>query len=166
MDDERRRKYQNRQIQMVRALFDDQSAPEGINANRLNTLRESLLRKRARVIARNWPALREELGKDWFHEFTYHMAIAGGMFTDNAHLDGLRFAQWLTGHRQLGISATMELLRAELAQKKTRSWVLALGSRIAGDGTILLGISAPWLGIRTFALRPAASVRHRGIISS
>jgi hypothetical protein len=102
-----RAKYKQRQDEYVRAIFESDEHIE---------LQKSLIQKRSRTVARYWPRLRGELGDDWAREFEKHALLAASEFCDDALLDGVRFAEWISRRRQLGKDARAVLAHARRAK--------------------------------------------------
>jgi hypothetical protein len=136
-------KYQQKQAQLMHCLLAGGEAPADLDAGCLDALRESLLSKRSRTIARCWPALRLELAEEWNFHFRQYAQAFPEEFQYNALVDGLNFARWVRRRRRLAVDASRELVYAEL---QTSKWAIALILRQAA-GTFLFGVK---LGARFF----------------
>lgn len=97
-------KYKQRQDEYVRSIFES-------DAQQL--LKNSLIGKRSRTIARYWRHLRADLADDWKPLFEQHALETARDFTDDAFADGLRFAEWVASCRKLGRHAASELKAAK-----------------------------------------------------
>ena len=80
------------QAALVRALVDGGPVPAGFDPDRVQATAAALARKRAREVARAWPALAAELGDDFTARFLADAARRPPPARGGALADGLAFA--------------------------------------------------------------------------
>jgi len=106
-----RRSLAAAQAGFVRALVAGGEVPDGFDPERLRATAVSLRRKRAREVARAWPALAAAMADAWTSRFVAYAdgrpPPAGG-----ALADGLAFADALAGAGELPAAARTERLAA------------------------------------------------------
>ena len=96
------------QAALVRALVDGGPVPAGFDPDRVQATAAALARKRAREVARAWPALAAELGDDFTARFLADAARRPPPARGGALADGLAFAGALARTRRLSGNARVE----------------------------------------------------------
>lgn len=113
-----------RQEELVRALSGQGPAPAGFDPSCLAATAESLLRKRARTVARVWPALVEALAGDFDSQFADY-ATCQPMPTEGGPLaDGYAFGRHLAHRGELPDAARQERMAVELRYRFTRDGLI------------------------------------------
>jgi hypothetical protein len=139
------------------------TAPPGFAADRMVTAGRTLRRKRARALARAWPALAAALGDRFtvlFADYAIEVLCAPG---GSAAADGYQFARYLRASGALPREARVELARFELTHRATRAGLRhrRVGFVAARElATLRIGLLLPGLGPRWIVLRRPA--RSRG----
>ena len=100
------------QAALVRALVDGGPVPGGFDPDRVRATSAALARKRAREVARAWPALAAELGDDFTARFLADAARRPPPARGGALADGLAFAGALARQRRLSGNARVERMLA------------------------------------------------------
>jgi hypothetical protein len=138
------------QAALVRALVGGGPVPGGFDRGRVRAASTALARKRAREVARAWPALAAELGEDFTGEFLAYAAGRPPPARGGALADGLAFADALAGEGRLPDSARVERLaaRAQLSTRPVRLAATLTGSPRRPVATV----RAPGLGERWLSL--------------
>lgn len=138
MADDARSRLQARERELIGALRGE-PAPTGIDAEMVALAAEGITRKRARQLARAFPALVTELGPDYPRAFAAfaraHPPTGGGGVAD-----GIAFARERMKKGPLGAEAVTEVL-------------VARGSVVLRDGR-LVRRRAPYLGVARTKGRP------------
>jgi hypothetical protein len=120
--------YAARQAQLLDALLRDDELPPGFAAAQAAAAGGALRHKRARAVARGWPALALCLGRafeDRFDAFVRDAGTAGEPLAD-----GLAFARWIeSGGGVLDDGARVEVLLARAALRRRGVWVGAVRLR-------------------------------------
>jgi hypothetical protein len=147
-----------RQAALLRALVAGGAVPAGFDPERVAATAAALARKRAREVARQWPALAYQLGEDFGSRFGAYAAAnprpAGG-----ALADGLAFARTLQRAGMLPGEARAERL---MAQARLARGAFA-GAVVAGRGgsrRLVAVVRAPLLGERWLHV-PLARPGHK-----
>ena len=138
------------QAALVRALVGGGPVPGGFDPGRVRATSTALARKRAREVARAWPALAAELGEDFTGEFLAYAAGRPLPARGGALADGLAFADGLAGRGRLPGNARVErlLARARLSPSPARlAATLATPPR-----RLVIVIRLPALGDRCLTL--------------
>ena len=139
------------QAALVRALVAGGPMPEGFDQDRVRATAAALARKRAREVARAWPALAAGQGDAFTDRFVAFAAGRPPPATGGALADGLAFARHLAGHGHLSGDARVEALlaAARLSPRRVR-----LAATLAGRPPRLVVLArAPGLGERGLSLR-------------
>jgi hypothetical protein len=119
-----------RQAALVRALVAGGPAPDGLDGRRLAATARGLARKRARLVASHWPALRAVPDYE-----TRYVAWAAGRVPGRVADDGAAFAASLG--RELPLAAAVALVAA-----RRRRYL-----------RVREGVAVRWFGVRRIALR-------------
>jgi hypothetical protein len=138
------------QAALVRALVGGGPVPGGFDPGRVRATSTALARKRAREVARAWPALAAELGEDFTGEFLAYAAGRPPPARGGALADGLAFADGLAGRGRLPGNARVErlLARSHLSPAPAR-----LAATLAGPPRrLVVVVRAPGLGDRCLSL--------------
>jgi hypothetical protein len=138
------------QAALVRALVGGGPVPGGFDPGRVRATSTALARKRAREVARAWPALAAELGEDFTGEFLAYAAGRPPPARGGALADGLAFADGLAGRGRLPGNARVErlLARARLSPSPAR-----LAATLAGPPRrLVVVLRLPGLGDRWLSL--------------
>ena len=134
------------QAALVRALVAGGPVPEGFDPDRVRATADALARKRAREVARAWPALAAALGGDFTARFLAFAAGRPPPAAGGALADGLAFARALARRGRLPGDARVEAMLAA-ARLSTRPFRLA--ATLAGPPARLVVLArAPGLGRR------------------
>jgi hypothetical protein len=148
------------QAALVRALVAGAAVPAGFDPERVAATATALARKRAREVARQWPALAYQLGEDFGSRFGAYAAAnprpAGG-----ALADGLAFARTLARAGQLAGEARAERL---IAQARLARGAFAGAILVGGGGSfrrLVAVVRAPLLGERWVHVPLARPGRQR-----
>jgi hypothetical protein len=148
-----------RQAALVRALVAGGAVPDGFDPERVAATAAALARKRAREVARAWPALAYQLGGEFTGRFVAYAAAnprpAGG-----ALADGLAFARTLQRAGLLAGEARAERL---IAQARLARLAFA-GAVLAGRGgsrRLVAVVRAPLLGERWLQVPLSRPGHHR-----
>jgi hypothetical protein len=134
------------QAALVRALVAGGPVPEGFDPDRVRATADALARKRAREVARAWPALAAALGGEFTGRFLAFAAGRPPPATGGALADGLAFARALARRGRLPGDARVE---AMLAAARLSTPPVRLAATIAGPPARLVVLArAPGLGQR------------------
>jgi hypothetical protein len=140
--------YAARQAQLLGALLRGGDYPAGFAAAQADTAGLSLRRKRARAVARAWPALALELRDALRPRFdAFAREQAGAAVAGDPLRDGLAFARWLGGTAPLGDDARVEVLLARATLRRRGLFVglarlrrpyarLLVVARLPGGGVV------------------------------
>ena len=132
------------QAALVRALVDGGPVPAGFDPDRVQATAAALARKRAREVARAWPALVAELGDDFTARFLADAARRPPPPRGGALADGLAFAGALARTRRLSGNARVE---AMLAAARLSTGPARLAATVAGPPRrLVVTVRAPGLG--------------------
>jgi hypothetical protein len=149
-----------RQAALVRALVAGGAVPAGFDPERVAATVAALARKRAREVARQWPALAYQLGEDFGGRFGAY-AAANPRPRGGALADGLAFARTLERVGQLAGEARAERL---IAQARLARGPFA-GAVLVGRGgsfrRLVAVVRAPLLGERWLQVPLARPGRQR-----
>ena len=138
------------QAALVRALVDGGPVPGGFDPDRVRATSAALARKRAREVARAWPALAAELGEDFTAWFLADAARRPPPARGGALADGLAFAGALARQRRLSGNARVERM---LAAARLSTSPARLAVTVAGPPRRLVAIvRAPGLGERCLSV--------------
>ena len=110
------------QAALVRALVGGGPVPGGFDPGRVRATAAALARKRAREVARAWPALAAELGGEFTARFLADAARRPPPARGGALADGLAFADALARRGRLPPGARVErlLAAARLSPRRAR----------------------------------------------
>jgi hypothetical protein len=134
------------QAALVRALVAGGAVPAGFDPERVAATTAALVRKRAREVAKQWPALAYQLGAKFGSRFGAY-AAANPRPNGGALADGLAFARTLEQAEKLAGEARVERLiaQARLARLAFAGAVLVGGG---GASRLVAVVRAPLLGER------------------
>jgi hypothetical protein len=139
-----RERLADEQAALVRALVDGGPVPAGFDRDRVRATAAVLARKRAREVARVWPALAAELGDDFTARFLADAARRPPPARGGALADGLAFAGALARTRRLSGNAGVE---AMLAAARLSTRPARLAATVAGPPRrLVVTVRAPGLG--------------------
>ena len=110
-----REAYAACQAQLLDALLRGDEPPAGFDAVQADAAGCSLRSKRARAVARAWPALALDLEDSFHHRFDAFARTVGAPASGDPRADGLAFARSLGRAAPLGDDARAELLLARAA---------------------------------------------------
>jgi hypothetical protein len=134
------------QAALVRALVGGGPVPDGFDPDRVGATSAALAGKRAREVARAWPALAADLGEDFTGRFLADAARRPPPARGGALADGLAFARALARSGRLSGDARVEAMLAA-AHLSTRP--LRLAATVAGPPRrLVVAVRAPALGDR------------------
>ena len=138
------------QVALVRALVGGGPVPGGFDPGRVRATSTALARKRAREVARAWPALAAELGEDFTGELLAYAAGRPPPARGGALADGLAFARTLAGQGRLPGNARVEAL---LAAARLSPSPARLAATLAGPPRrLVVTVRLPGLGDRCLSL--------------
>ena len=134
------------QAALVRALVGGGPVPGGFDPGRVRATSTALARKRAREVARAWPALAAELGQEFSGRFLAFAATRPPPARGGALADGLAFARALAGQGRLPGNARVEAL---LAAARLSPSPARLAATLAGPPRrLVVTVRLPGLGDR------------------
>lgn len=155
----------DRQLAVVEALTGTRPPPDGFDLRKFHVAADSLFSKRARSVARAWPAIANALGPEFADHFRAYAARFASPPPGGAVADGRQFVAFLKSRKV----ATAELREATLlfdARYRIR-YGRARERRIAIKVAILrapirlvLVIKAPFVGVRILAVSPLGRRRR------
>jgi hypothetical protein len=132
------------QAALVRALVDGGPVPGGFDPGRVGATAAALARKRAREVARAWPMLAAELGRDFTGRFLADAARRPPPARGGALADGLAFARALAREGRLPANARVE---AMVAAARLSSRPVRLAAAVAAPPRrLVVTVRAPGLG--------------------
>jgi hypothetical protein len=141
-----RERLADEQAALVRALVDGGPVPAGFDPDRVRATAAALARKRAREVARAWPALAAELGDDFTARFLADAARRPPPARGGALADGLAFAGALAHTRRLSGDVRVE---AMLAAARLSASPARLAAAVAGPPRrLVVTVRLPGLGER------------------
>jgi hypothetical protein len=132
-----RQSLADQQARLVAALTAGAAPPAAFDPAQLSAAVRSLYRKRARAVAKTWPALAASLG-DRFDDLFAAYAIAHPLPVDGALADGHVFADHLRRANELPDPARVELL----LHQTTRGWPIRL-ARLRDAHRLALALRLP-----------------------
>lgn len=151
-----RARLESREAELVQALYGGPPAP-GLDARRVATASQALARKRARAVARSWPALAAALGDEFGERFVAfaktHPPPDGGPLAD-----GLAFSRSLARRPRLPDEARAERMIVTTQMKLSRGRLVPrrgprIGAAVVGrPRRLLLVVHLPWRPARLVAL--------------
>jgi hypothetical protein len=163
MTAEPRARLAARQAELISALFGGPPA-QGLDQRMVTAASVALAQKRARAVARAWPALARGLGADFTGRFTAY-ARATPPPGPGALADGLAFSRALARGHNLPDEALIERMLATTRVRLRRNRLTARhGPRLAAAITaqprrLVIIISLPPIGARFLILGPSGRRR-------
>ena len=152
-----------RQAELVRALYGGPPA-QGLDPHRVRLTSNALARKRARAVARAWPALTRELGAQYAERFVAYARVTPPPDA-GAFADGLAFSQVMAREQRLRGDARIEHMLATTCNKLRHNRLAARrGPRLAAAITrppsrLVIIVSFPPIGARLISIRLPARTR-------
>jgi hypothetical protein len=138
------------QAALVRALVAGGPVPDGFDPGRVRATAAALAGKRAREVARAWPALAADLGEAFTDRFVAFAAGRPPPASGGALADGLAFARHLARRGRLSGDARVEVL---LAAARLSPRPVRLAATVAGPPPHLVVLArVPGLGERGLSL--------------
>jgi hypothetical protein len=138
------------QAALVRSLVAGGPVPDGFDPDRVRATAAALARKRAREVARVWPALAADLGDSFTDRFVAYAAGRPSPTPGGALADGLAFARDLARRGRLSGDARVEAMVAAARLSRRR---VHLAATLAGRPPRLVVLArAPGLGERGLAI--------------
>ncbi|MEA2149093.1 MAG: hypothetical protein QOD69_923 [Solirubrobacteraceae bacterium] len=139
--------YAARQAQLLDALLRGGDYPPGFVAAQADAAGHALRRKRARAVARAWPALALDLGDAFGARFDAFARAVDAPASGDPHADGLAFARGLGRDLRLGDAARAEVLLTRAALRRHgvfagAAWLrrphrrLVVAARLPGVGPV------------------------------
>lgn len=143
-----------RQALLLGSLLRGEGFPEGFDPRLTAAASAALRRRRARMVAKAWPALEQALGEDFQALFERH-ANGAAPIGGGARGDGARFVRGLPAGVVLTDAARVELLvhRARLA----RGPFAIVATRLRETPRVLACVRLPFAGTRLLAIGPPRS---------
>lgn len=134
----------DQQAALVRALVAGGPVPGGFDPTRVAATVGALARKRAREVAKAWPALAYQLGEEFTDRFLAY-AAASPRRGRGALADGLAFADTLERTGELSGQARVERLMAQ-ARLATGIFIRVLLAGESGSRQLVAVLRVPLLG--------------------
>jgi hypothetical protein len=147
-----------RQAELVRALMSHGEPPPAGDAARLRATAEALAAKRAKAVARAWPALAAGLGEDFRERFARFAAGVPLPHEGGPLADGRAFARWLARAGELSDAGRLEALAVDLRYRAHAGGLVprrgpALAwARLREPRRLVVAVRLPWLGERWLML--------------
>jgi hypothetical protein len=135
--------YAARQARLLDALLRGDDYPAGFAAAQADAAGRALRRKRARAVARAWPALTLDLGDASGTRFDAFARGTRAPASGDPLRDGLAFVRWLEHDTRLGDDARAELLLARAALRRRGVFVAAAWLR-RPCRRLLVAVRLPW----------------------
>jgi hypothetical protein len=136
------------QAELVRSLVGGAEAPPGFDAEQVSLAARSLVNKRLREVARDWPALAKCLGETFRARFTTFAEGNPPPADGGPMADGRAFAATLKAS-ELDDEARLELMRVDLHQ----GWLPVRLRWLRGARRVVVGVRLPWLGVRVVSVQ-------------
>ena len=158
MSSDRRARLQAREAELIAALYGGPAA-HGLDGQMVTVAGEALVRKRARAVAKIFPALARGTEPEFFERFAA-FARSTPPPDGGALADGLAFGQVMDRARCLTGEARLERKLATAQMKLRRHRLVPrrgpyLAATVAGPpGRLVLIIRLPAVGVHTFTLGP------------
>ena len=158
MNAEPRARLAARQAELIRALYGGPPVT-GLDAQMVALTSAVLAHKRARAVARAWPALALELGTDFAGRFTAY-ALASPPPDGGALADGLAFSQALAREGNPPSNARIEhMLTTTRVKLRHNRLITRRSPRLAATITgrprqLAIVVSLPPIGTRLLTLGP------------
>ena len=164
MTAELRARLAARQAELISALYGGLTA-EGLDARLVTLTSDSLAHKRARAVARAWPALARALGAGLADQFAA-FALVTPPPQGGALADGLAFSQVIARERRLPDDARIEgMLATSRVKLRGNRLVARRGPRLAAAMTgrprrLVVIATLPPIGTRIATLGPLTRARR------
>jgi hypothetical protein len=152
--------YAARQALLLDALLRGDGYPAGFAAAQADAAGRSLRRKRARAVARAWPALTLDLGDVFDTRFDAFARATGAPASGDPLRDGLAFVRRLGHDTRLGDDARAEVLLARAALRRRGLFVAAACLR-RPYRRLLVVVRLPWGGPVHVSVPTAHAARRR-----
>jgi hypothetical protein len=148
MPDDDRRVLADQQARIVQALTGGGGAesPEGFDAGRIALTARTLRQKRARAIAKCWPAITDGL-KGSFGEL-FEVYAASHVLPATPVEDCVGFARWLMQQQLLGDTGRMQLL----LNRAARGWPIRM-MRLSSKRHLAIAVRIPIFGVCHILIR-------------
>jgi len=151
-----------RQAELITALYGGPPAP-GLDPRMVRATSAALASKRARAVARAWPALARGLGADFAGRFTAY-ARATPPPDAGALADGLAFSRALAPEQHLPDDVLIERMLATTRVKPGHNRIAARRPRLTATLTapprrLLIVVTLPPIGARFFIFGPPRRTR-------
>ena len=144
--------YAAHQAQLLDALLHGDNPPQGFAAAQADAAGRALRGKRARAVARAWPALAIDLGDTFGAHFDVFARATDPPSTAGPLADGLAFARSIAAKTRLGDEARAELLLARAALHRRAPFVRIARLR-EPQLRLLLVARLPWIGTIQHSVR-------------
>jgi hypothetical protein len=144
--DEDRHSLADQQARLVEALISDAAAPEGFDAGQVALTARTLHQKRARAVAKSWPAVADGLGANFGALFESY-AAAQPLPTSGAVDDGMGFATWLKRQNLLDDAGCVQWL----LHRAARGWPIRT-VRLSRTRRLTIAVRIPALGVLLFSI--------------
>jgi hypothetical protein len=153
------------EAQLVRALTGQGEPPEGFDPARVQAAAEALARKRARAVARAWPALTRALADSYGKRFAAFAATRPVPREGGPLADGRAFARWLAAAGELPDPGRLEALAVDLRYARCggglvpRRGPVLRAARLRHARRLVLALRMPGLGEWWLSVRLGPSTR-------
>jgi hypothetical protein len=153
-----RKKLATIQTELLRALTQKEIPPEGFDPVRIQATADTLVRKRARAVAKTWPALTQALGERFNEKFAAFAALTPIPNEGGALADGRAFALALAHNEELPDAGKLEALRVDLHYTTRKERLLPrrafgfAGVLLKQPRRLVLAIWLPRFGERWFTV--------------
>ena len=168
MQTDARKRSAAAQLELVRALVSNETAPDGFDSSRIQATAEALLRKRSHAVARAWPELARSLGSSFDERFAMY-ARSRPITDDGGPLaDGRAFARVLGRENLLSEEVVVEALAFDLRYQAHSDRLIArrgiwLGAaRLDKMSRFVIAIRVPVLGERWISIPLKIHLNPRG----
>jgi hypothetical protein len=147
-----RRRLEEEQARLLRALAGHAAPPEEFDAARVRAAAEALAHKRARALARAWPGLARALGENFAGRFAAFAAVTPLPRAGGPLADGRAFAAHLVDRGGLPDAGRLEALAVDLHHRRTpdglkpRRGPAFKAARLRESRRLVLAVRLPWLG--------------------
>jgi hypothetical protein len=137
---------------LVQVLTRRASIPDDFDASRIQAAADALARKRARAVARAWPALQRALGPCFLIRFAAFAATASIPRLGGPLADGRAFARYLALRGELPDEGRLEAMAVDLRYATVRAGLTPRRLPAVRIGWfprrygLVVAVRVPWLG--------------------
>jgi hypothetical protein len=149
---EARAQLKLQQAALVTALMAQGEPPPEFDAVRLSAAAATLVRKRARAVARAWPGMARALGRRFGRLFGSYAEAAKLPRVGGPLADGRAFARWLAAQGELPEACRLQALTVDLRYKGNRDGLVprrgpaCKAAWLRQSSRLIVAVWLPWLG--------------------